>query len=749
MKGFIVYQTYRVRGDKAYIFLYGRLENGQSFVTINHFKPYFYIKTLDLKKAVKLDEFDHEDTKLITKEKEKVTKIILDEPAEVPKLRKAFEDENIQCYESDIRFTSRFLLDKGIQGSMEIEGEYDQSKDAVDRIYHEPELKPIEWFPKLSVLSIDIETDYETSEIYSIALNTGKEQVVLVHSSKKLKNAISCSSEEDLMIKFVDKFQELDPDIIVGWNVIDFDFKIIFEKLKQYKLDAQLGRDNTNCKLRIESDFFKESKADFPGRQVLDAMHILRSAFVKLKDYKLNTAAMEILGDKKLISEEVNKGQIIRDYFKKEPQKLIDYNLKDTELVLKILEKTDTLNLVIKKSLLTGMPLDRTSASIASLDSLYLKEARKRGYVLPSSKFGDRETPLKGGFVAESTPGIYDYTLVLDFKSLYPSIIKTFNIDPFTLVYKKSKHTIEAPNKALFTTEFEGILPTLFDRIWKERDEYKKKKDTIGVYALKVLMNSFWGAVASPAYRMYNQNVGNAITGFARFIVQHTESEIENQGYKVIYGDTDSNFIISKAKNYEEAEKIGKKLEKHINDYYIDYIKKNYKRESNLNIQFEKVYIKFMMPKLRHGEKAAKKRYAGLMLVDGKEKVQTVGLESVRGDWTDAAKIYQREILDRLFHNKDIIKYTKEFVKDIRVGKYDDKLVYIKSLRKDIKNYAVLPPHVKAARKLETVESDKIEYIITTDVPEPIKAIKHKLDYDHYIDKQIKPLAESVLALLG
>ena len=116
MKGFIVYQTYRVRGDKAYIFLYGRLENGQSFVTINHFKPYFYIKTLDLKKAVKLDEFDHEDTKLITKEKEKVTKIILDEPAEVPKLRKAFEDENIQCYESDIRFTSRFLLDKGIQG---------------------------------------------------------------------------------------------------------------------------------------------------------------------------------------------------------------------------------------------------------------------------------------------------------------------------------------------------------------------------------------------------------------------------------------------------------------------------------------------------------------------------------------------------------------------------------------------------------------------------------------------------------
>jgi DNA polymerase-2 len=156
------------------------------------------------------------------------------------------------------------------------------------------------------------------------------------------------------------------------------------------------------------------------------------------------------------------------------------------------------------------------------------------------------------------------------------------------------------------------------------------------------------------------------------------------------------------------------------------------------------------MPKLRHAEGAAKKRYAGLMLVDGKEKIQTVGLESVRGDWTDAAKIYQREILDRLFHNKDIIKYTKEFVKDIRAGKYDDQLVYIKSLRKDTAEYTkTTPPHVRAARKLDKIESDKIEYVITTDGPEPIQKLKHNLDYDHYIDKQIKPLAESVLALLG
>jgi DNA polymerase I len=1170
MKGFIVYQTYRIKEDKAYVFLYGRLENNESFVTINYFRPYFYIKTSDLKKALKIDKFEYENTKLITKSKEKVTKIILNIPAEVPKLRRSFEDENIQCYEADIRFTTRFLLDGGIQGSMEIQGEYEDSQYSIDRVYKEPKLEPLEWFPKLNILSLDIETDFETDEIYSIALNTNNEEVVLIQSNKKLKNAISCSSEEDILIRFIDKFHELDPDIIVGWNVIDFDFKIIFERLKHYRLEAQLGRGNSNCKLRIESDFFKESKADFPGRQVLDAMHILRSAFIKLKDYKLNTAAVEILGDKKLISDGENKRELIKQYFKKDPQKLVDYNLKDTELVLKILEKTDTLNLVIKKSLLTGMPLDRTSASIASLDSLYLKEAKKRGYVLPSSKFGDRETPLKGGFVSESVPGIYDYIIVLDFKSLYPSIIKTFNIDPFTLTDKKSKQTIEAPNGALFTTEIEGILPTLFDRIWQERDEYRKRKDTIGIYALKVLMNSFWGAVASPAYRMYNQQIGNAITSFARFTIQTSAKEIEKEGYQVIYGDsitkdrfvtmlidgkliiknigelfddhksetkvirskqvidlsktdikaltvnpktlkiefkqinkiirhktnkkiyrinqkygeticsedhslmikennrlvevtpkelknrplyivdeipelsaitqidlyeelkgyqkkiiykgrekissvrlsgnyiifgwmnkkqnvklkrfiktdsnefeslcrllglyiaegssstpetthsrvgasistadidllkqikedyenlfsevkasiiqsqkgnrtleycnqgikrsivyqdlthklqmmneisavffkvlagqkssgkklpwfiyhvedkykkllleyailgdgnrkendkryikeyklnnfsyttkslnlisgislllrqlgfnysmqyrankntytiqtsvksnirlttkfneidynnylydlsvkdnnnfvdscgqillhnTDSCFVISKAKNYEEAEKIGKKLEKYINDFYQDYIKKNYKRDSKLNLQFEKVYIKFLMPKLRHGEKAAKKRYAGLMLIDGKEKIQTVGLEAVRGDWTDAAKIYQKEILDRIFHNKDIIKYTKDFIQDIRAGKYDDKLIYIKSLRKDVEGYKkTTPPHVKAARKLDKIESDKIEYIMTIEGPEPIQNQKHRLDYNHYIEKQIKPLAESILSLFG
>jgi len=750
MKGFITYQTYRTKGDRAYVFLYGRLENNQSFVTINEFKQYFFIETKDLKKAEKLAEFKDEKTDYKTIDNKPVTKIITTLPAEITKLRSKFEDHSITCYEADIKFTNRFLIDNRIQGSMEIDGDYEASQDEVDRVYREPDLKPIEWFPKLKTLSIDIETTPDAKEILCISLYSDDIKKVLITKKDKLKNAINCQDEEDLLHKFLQLLQEQDPDIITGWNVIDFDLNVIFKRLSNYKIHPLLGRDNTNCRLRIESGFFRDSKADIPGRQVLDGMIILRNSHIKLRDYKLNTAAHQILGEEKLIGNEVDKWKVIMDYYNKSPQKLVDYNLKDSELVYKILEKTDTLTLTIKKSLLTGMPLNRTSASISSLDSLYFKEARKRKLVLPSSSFGSIEEKLKGAYVMESKPGIYDYIVLLDFKSLYPTIIKTFNIDPITYRKKKDKYTLQAPNKALFTTEIEGIVPVLFDNIWKERDEYKKKKDKVAIYALKVLMNSFWGALASPAYRMYNQDVGNAITSFAREIIQLTAKKIEEKGYKVIYSDTDSIFLISKAKNLKEAEAIGEKLQKYIDSFYKDYVKKKYNRGSKLHLEYEKTYIKFMMPKLRHGDKAAKKRYAGLIKKNNKEELDIVGLEFVRGDWTDAAKEYQKEVLDRIFHDKDIIDYTKKFIEDIKKGKYDDKLKYIKSIRKNLDEYTKInPPHIKAARKLKEVISNKIEYVITTDGPEPTENIKHPLDYDHYIKKQIQPLAESILDLFG
>ena len=168
-----------------------------------------------------------------------------------------------------------------------------------------------------------------------------------------------------------------------------------------------------------------------------------------------------------------------------------------------------------------------------------------------------------------------------------------------------------------------------------------------------------------------------------------------------------------------------------------------------MELEYEKCYLRFLMPRLRGKEAGAKKRYAGLLIKDGKEKIDFVGLETARSDWTQAAKIFQKEVYDKVFHKKDPTKFIKKFVEDLRSGKYDKELLYRKSLRKGIDGYKVNPPHLKAAKKLKKLTSSVIEYYITTDGPEPIQELKHKLDYEHYLNKQIKPITETILEFYG
>jgi len=339
--------------------------------------------------------------------------------------------------------------------------------------------------------------------------------------------------------------------------------------------------------------------------------------------------------------------------------------------------------------------------------------------------------------------------VVLDFKSLYPSIIRTFNIDPYSYVSDcKGKNLIKAPNGACFRNE-DGILPILIQRLWKEREKARNEKDELTRHAIKILMNSMFGIIASPSCRFFDLNIANAITHFGQYIIKLSAEEVEKMGYKWIYSDTDSLMILPGAKNLEGADKIGEKIEKHINEFYKNLVKKEYGRESFLELSYDKCFVKFLMPKLRGKEAGAKKRYAGLIVKDGKEEMQFTGLEFIRTDWTKLAKKFQHELFNLIFHNKDPANYTKKFVNDIKKGEYDELLVYKKSMRRKIEEYAVETPHKKAAEKVLAqglkLESNVISYIMTEDGPEPLGHIKHKIDYEHYIKKQIKPIADSIL----
>lgn len=763
MKAFITYPTYRIVKDNsgketAQVWLFGRLENGQSFLAKNSFRPYFWIRKADKKHALKINKayaFDMEEPGFKDFKGDEMVKVLLDTPKQVPELRRVFESNRIVCSEADIRFSYRFMMDNDILGSCDIRGKHEKG-EFVDRIYDEPAFKKAYWYPRLRILSFDIETTPDAKELLSISMHGMDYSEVFVLSDMKLKRAVSFASEKELLLAFRDKVQELDPDILLGWNVVGFDLNVLHGLFSKHGIPFVLGRTGDECKLRIFQDFFRDSTADVPGRQVLDGIVLLKTSFVALDDYKLSTAAKAFVGDDKLIGDE-NKWEQIQSAYENDPQLFVDYNLKDSVLALAVAESSGTLALTIQRSLLTGMPLERVKASVASLDSLYLRELRKIRVVAPSSSFAEKDKPTKGGFVMTSKPGIYDNILVHDFKSLYPSIIRTFNIDPYSFlgvgVEGSKQQVVRLVNGACFRNQ-EGILPMLIQRLWWQRDKAKKEKNMLASKAIKILMNSFYGVLANNNCRFFSPDMANAITHTGQHLIKLSAEQVKAKGYEVIYGDTDSVFTNSGTSDYNKAERIGIEIQSLINNFYEDHITEEYARKNFMELEFEKVFKKFLMPTVRGSTTGAKKRYAGIVVEDGKEKLVFTGLEFVRSDWTGLAKKFQMGLLDRIFKGEEVTLFVRDFVKDLKDGKYDGLLVYRKSIRKDLASYTkTTPPHVKAARKLEDagikLESSIIRYVMTENGPEPINFRKGRIDYDHYIEKQVRPLADSILGFYG
>lgn len=789
---FVVSSNYEVNEqlENPIIKLFGRLDNGESFIAITSHKPYFFIKKSSSDKALKILERQKPNTHITKKHEgfknfqgEELATLYLNNPKLVPELRQILHDNDIQTYEADIRFVERFKIDNNIKSLVKISDiKKKETGVRVKNIFENPKIKTATLdnnnnkIPELKVLSLDIETNASTSIIYSIALyckqgNKTKRVVLMMENdqyTKKHDKEVRLPefvrvfrTQNELLKSFQDVVIKLDPDIITGWNVIDFDLKVISEAFKKQGLVFAIGRTPEPTNVRVYKNFFRESKAFVRGRVVVDGITLLRSAFVRLEDYKLETTAQRYLGYGKLLTGK-ERFKEIAYLANHDLKKLSEYNLRDAELVIDILEKTNALEVAIEKSMLTGLPIDRVSASIAAMDNLYLRALKKLKIAAITTDYGVRGKAIKGGYVMKPKPGLYDYVIVLDFKSLYPSIIRTFNIDPlsFKNVSKKCDG-IKAPNNACFSKD-NGILPSLLQELWQARDKAKKQGNDVKSHAIKILMNSFYGVLANPACRYYNPDIAGAVTAFGREIIQLTARQIENKGFKVIYSDTDSVFIDTKAKNLNTAKDIGFKLQEFINRFYKEWVDKNYGLKSYLNIEFEKVYKALLMPPLRGisistttttntvgNTTGAKKRYAGLKLENNKEILEIVGLEAIRRDWTELAKKFQIELLKRVFEKKEVEGFIQEFVKRLKHGDFNNLLVYKKAIRKQLSQYTkTTPPHVKAARKLGKLESNIIEYVMTKTGPEPVRK-GLIIDYDHYIQKQLKPIADSILEVLG
>ena len=286
---------------------------------------------------------------------------------------------------------------------------------------------------------------------------------------------------------------------------------------------------------------------------MLDGLALMHGAFIRLPDYRLETAAQALLGRGKLITGHQRADAILRAY-QDDTERFVAYNLEDARLVSDILAHTGLIELAVERSLLTGMPLDRVSAAIASVDALYLGALRGRRRVAPSVGGSAADVRLTGGYVMDSLPGLYRNVLVFDFKSLYPSIIRTFNLDPLELVPDGDpRDSIVAPNGARFRRDERGILPVLVEHLGAARERAKAEGQKVKSNAIKILMNSLYGVLGAGASRLFSPDVSNAITHFGQFLIRTAAEFASAQGYRVIYGDTDSLFVDAGVDDADEA----------------------------------------------------------------------------------------------------------------------------------------------------------------------------------------------------
>lgn len=753
LQGFVLQPTYRILNDRPVVHIFGRLDDGNTFlVRDNRQRPSFWIRSSDERLARDLGASVHPSNRTSTAG-DPLLRVEVRQPSDAPQLRRRLAGSGVHCFEADVRFAMRYLIDRGVRSAVTITGEA-RPGAGVDWVFDNPEVGPGTCRPQLSVLSIDIETDPYIDRLLSIAFcGCGVSEAMLLKTlgANEPSGSRGFDSETEMLNAFAQRVREIDPDIITGWNVIGFDLAFLDAKSQSLRIPLDLGRMPGRMGLRSNLPNDKNANPDqasISGRVVLDGIRLLRGSFVRMESYALDNVAQQVLGEGKVFHGSDRVKEILRSFYE-DRDTFVRYNIKDAQLVLDILDKLDLLSLTIERSLLTGMPLDRVAASIASFDYLYLSELHREGLVAPTVGDSEVEGESFGGTVLQPEPGLYRNVLVFDFKSLYPSIIRTFDIDPMgylgTALEVDNTEAVVAPNGAAFRRG-SSILGRLLSELFKARESAKQRQDSIASQAIKILMNSFYGVLGTSASRFYNPRLAGAITSFAREFLLWSRASMQSKGFNVLYGDTDSLFVEAGVDDPEAARAIGHRLAIELNQELDKHISEQWQVESRLELEFEQLYLQLLFPRTRHGEGGAMKRYVG-QAENG--EILFTGMEVVRRDWTELARRLQKRLYEKFFSGQPVESEIHATVADLRAGRHDSLLVYRKALRKKLDEYtATTPPHVAAARKLKGKVPRLIDYVITVAGPEPTSAIESELDYQHYVEKQLQPIAEPILDLL-
>ncbi|MEM7208379.1 MAG: DNA polymerase II [Pseudomonadota bacterium] len=660
--------------------------------------------------------------------------------------------------ESDVKPADRFLMERFVRCGVGVTGNV-VNKTGYRQIIN-PKFRPDDYIGQLRSVSLDIETDTNSEQVISIACSWQDNGVrqsrvfILKHLTwSSLPVAIDRQklsihdSEVRLLSEFLSWFLAFDPDVIIGWNLIGFDLAYLQKRFAVRNLAFSMGRGGAHAAILPPGSRAQIFTASIPGRIAIDGIEMLRAAFWNFESFALESVAQSLFGEGKLIDETVDKTAEIRRLHAHEPVKLIAYNVRDCELVEDIFEHTNLIAFVLQRSQLTGLALGRIGGSVAAFDNLYLPALHRRGFVAGDVADVKIELSSPGGFVLDSVPGLYRNVIVLDFKSLYPSIIRSFLIDPMGLAVKGDDQ-VPGFHGASFSRD-QPILPELIAGLWSARDEAKRESNAALSQAIKIIMNSFYGVLGASGCRFHHHQLASSITRRGHEIIQKTREWIEQVGYSVIYGDTDSVFVLFGDEfTPEQTRDLGNRLVDVLNERWRKTLFDEYRIESFLELEFETLFTRFLMPTVRGDIKGSKKRYAGLLGENQMQEIVFKGMESVRTDWTPLARQFQRELYRRVFHDEPYQEFIRDTVRELQDGARDEELKYRKRLRKPLETYTKnVPPHVQAARKLPRA-GRWISYFVTVNGPEPEGFVESQLDYEHYIERQLAPAANSLLTCL-
>ncbi|KKG07624.1 DNA-directed DNA polymerase [Methanosarcina sp. 2.H.A.1B.4] len=848
--------------------LFGRGADGKSVCCfVPDFEPYFYLKASgDLHAVARLIKDTFEQVKKVEivekfepvgyqKTKKEMLRITTRLPRDVPEIRDEIlkirdvlrAEGDWQIYESDILFRNRFLIDRNLGGMVWVSAE-GQPVDppryfrtgsagsshcenfACDSSILASGLKRVESLAiaPLKYLSFDIEClpldggmpSPDVSPIIMISFSFEPEYkghktlILLAKPAEGMDgDVIPCRDETEMLNRFFEILCEYDPDIVAGYNHQDFDIPYITDRVKALTAKGEVinpvvGRDGSQIGYRR---FGLITRTELKGRVVVDALPLIRRAF-SLKQYTLRVVSKELLNREKLDVAPMEMEEYWNDSGDKF-RKFVDYSRRDSELALELVLELRLLDKYIALAQVSGCLLQEIvdGGQTSMVETLLLREfGLKDRVILPkpgdelSSERYDMSSDLKGGEVLEPKKGLLENVLILDYKSLYPTIMMAHNLCYTTVVTRDRPDgiTITPPSGGEFVPPdvFRGIVPSILEDLLNQRGETKKRMKRASdeneyrvldatQLALKILLNSFYGYSGYARARLYSLTLANAVTSFGRSNILNTRDLINNTIGKIVlrgsaallleeagelssqdrivelsvaYGDTDSVFVHCSSGgdvSLEDVSLVGNRLSEIVSASLPD----------PMELEFESVAKRALL--------IAKKRYA-LWLFEPKnsgweDKIKVKGMETVRRDWCELTSITLNRVLELVLIEGDVdqaVEHVRKVVNDVRnldPGKdaeLIEKLVLTRTLTRKTESYKNKQPHLTVVENLRkrtgvmpsigtripfVIIAGKGLFVERAEDPDYVRERNVPIDVDYYIKKQILPPVERILGVFG